>query len=77
MAMDERAIGIIKKLQDGRSINQFARDLDMDPGQLWRILNGEQGANRVIVALITIYPERAVEIAAALSAPERDTAEVA
>lgn len=70
---DEQAIAIIKRLQDGRSINQFARDLGMDPGQLWRVLNGEQGPNSVIVRLLRLYPDRAPEIAAALAAPADTT----
>lgn len=44
----------------------------MDPGQLWRVLNGAQGANGVIVRILRIYPEYANALAAALAAPERD-----
>lgn len=65
---DEQAIAVIKGFQDGRSINQFARDLGIDPGQLWRVLNGEQGPNRVLLQLIRAHPDRANEIAAALNA---------
>lgn len=74
MAMDERAIGIIKTLQAGRSLNQYARDIGVDPGQLWRILEGQQNPNRAIVALLRHHPERAAEIAAALAAPESEAA---
>lgn len=71
---DTRAIAIIQRFQDGRSINQFARDLGMDPGQLWRVLNGEQGANRVLVELLRTYPERAEEIALGLNEAQPETA---
>ena len=67
---DERAIAMIRQFQDGRSINQFARDLGIDPGQLWRVLNGEQGPNRVIVELLRLYPDRANEIAAGVGQAE-------
>ena len=77
MAMDERAIGVIHQFKGERSINQFARYLDMDPGQLWRVLNGAQGANRVIVALLRLYPDRANDIAAALAAPVEQAERVA
>lgn len=69
---DEKAIAVIRDIQDGRSINQFARDLGMDPGQLWRVLNGEQGSNGVIVRLLRLYPDRASDIAKALAAPEAE-----
>ena len=70
MATDERAIAVIEKFKGDRSLNQYARDLDIDPGQLWRVMKGEQGPNRVIVALLRMYPERGKEIAAALAAPD-------
>lgn len=70
---DERAIAVIQRFQDGRSINQFARDLGLDPGQLWRVLNGEQGPNRVIVALLRLHPDRATEIAVGLAEPDPAT----
>lgn len=63
---DERAIAAIRTIQGDRSINQFARDLGMDAGQLWRVLNGEQGTNSVIVRILRTYPEHATEIAEAL-----------
>lgn len=69
MAIDERAIGVVRNYQGGRSLNQYARDLGIDPGQLWRVLNGEQSANRVVLQLIRMYPDQANEIAAALNDP--------
>lgn len=68
MAADTRAISILEHFQEGRSINQFARDIGVDPAQLWRVLNGEQGADRVLLQLIRTYPERANEIAKGLQA---------
>ena len=72
MATDERAIGIIRQFQGDRSLNQYARDLGIDPGQLWRVLNGEQNANRVVLQLIRMHPDRANEIAADLNAAHRE-----
>jgi hypothetical protein len=72
MAMDDRAIAVIEKFKGDRTLNQYARDLDIDPGQLWRILKGEQGPNRAIVALLRVYPERGSEIATALAAPDAE-----
>jgi len=68
MAHDERAISVLETFRDGRSINQFARDIGVDPAQLWRVLNGEQGADRVLLQLIRTYPERANEIAKGIKA---------
>lgn len=65
--MDERAIGVVRKFQGDRSLNQYARDLGIDPGQLWRVLNGEQSANRVVLQIIRMYPDQANEIAADLN----------
>jgi hypothetical protein len=67
--MDERAIKVLKKFQGDRSLNQYARDLNVDPGQLWRVINGEQGASSVLIKLIRTYPEHAKEIAAVLAEP--------
>lgn len=68
--LDERAVAVIQQFRNGRSINQFARDLGLDPGQLWRVLNGEQGPNRVIVELLRLHPDRASEIAVGLAEPQ-------
>lgn len=67
---NERAIAIIEVIRGDRSINQFGRDIGMDPGQLWRILNGGQKTDSVIVKLLALYPDRAADIAAALAAPD-------
>lgn len=76
MATDERAIGIVRQFQCGRSINQYARDLGIDPGQLWRVLNGEQNANRVVLQLIRMHPDRANEIAADLNGSQPEAVAV-
>lgn len=73
---NERAVEAIKAIQGDRSINQFARDLGMDPGQLWRVLNGGQSTNGVIIRIISTYPEHAPDIAKALAAPDAAPAEV-
>lgn len=69
---DDRAIAAIRAVQGDRSINQFARDLGMDAGQLWRVLNGEQGTNGVIVRILRTYPEHAGDIAEALQAQQEE-----
>ncbi len=63
---DRRAIAVIRQYQEGRSINQYARDLAVDPAQLWRVLKGEQGADSVLLKLMRKHPEYAEAIATAL-----------
>ncbi len=69
MTADEKAITVIQRYQDGRSINQYARDLGVDPAQLWRVLRGDQRADSVLLKLIRKHPEHARAIAEALKQP--------
>ncbi len=80
-------IEVIRDFQGNRTQNEFADLLGMTSGGLSLVLTGKRGANGVLIRLLTLFPEKSKEInaamvlpeslAAALSAPERETAEVA
>lgn len=61
-----------------RGVREYARLLGVNDGQLSQILNDIQRPGLTVVqALARTFPESAPEIAAALSAPEREVEAVA
>lgn len=64
---DPSRLALIRRLQGERSQNEFARFLGISESHLSRVMTGERGANLVLIQIMTLFPEHANEIAAALA----------
>ncbi|HEY8598525.1 MAG TPA: helix-turn-helix transcriptional regulator [Thermomicrobiales bacterium] len=65
--MNDPRIALLEKFRDGRTQTQFANLLGIDQSTLSLIMAGKRGPNIALLGLIKAFPDRAPEIAAALS----------
>lgn len=63
-------IEIIRGFQGDRTQNEYAELLGMTSGGLSLVLSGKRGANGVLIRLLSLFPEKAKEINAALVLPD-------